>query len=132
MTDVFKRKSGQTLPEGEEDDGLDGQELADRVVRGEHVFRGLVEEEETVESKGDTEVVDHGDIEISTIRAPVTIPILSESFKDKSDDRHEWLHSTELESSLFAEAKKSYRISSTRKTTGPIVPGTADRPSSDL
>lgn len=127
-----RREERQTLPEREENDGFDGQELADRIVGGEHVLSGLVEENKSIQGKGDTEVVDHGDIKVSTMRTPITITIFTESFKDKCDDRHERFHSTELESSLFAKPKESNRVCFTRKTTCSIVPRTTDRSSSDL
>jgi hypothetical protein len=40
----------RTLPEGEEDDGLDGEELDDRVEGSEQVPRGEVEQEQGVQS----------------------------------------------------------------------------------
>ena len=42
-----------TLPEGEEDDGLDGEELDDRVVLGEQLSCGGVKQDESVHGQGD-------------------------------------------------------------------------------
>ena len=46
------------MPEGEEDDGLDGEELEDWVVLGEELSCGGVEEDEAVEGKGHGDVVE--------------------------------------------------------------------------
>ena len=46
-----------TLPEGEEDNGLDGDELEHRVVLGEQFPRGRVKEDQTIQGNGDRDVV---------------------------------------------------------------------------
>lgn len=58
---------GPTLPEGEEDDCLDGDELEDRLKRAQQVHGGKVEEEEGVKCQADREVVDDGDVEVATL-----------------------------------------------------------------
>lgn len=55
-----------TLPEGEEDDGLDHEELEDGAVGTEQLPRGKVEEEEGVEGQADGDVVDDGDVQVTT------------------------------------------------------------------
>lgn len=60
---------GPTLPEGEEDDSLDGDELEDRLKRAQQVHGGKVEEEKGVKGQADREVVDDGDVEVSTVDA---------------------------------------------------------------
>lgn len=55
-----------TLPEGEEDDGLDHEELEDGAVGAEQLPCGEVEEEESVKSQADGDVVDDGHIEVPT------------------------------------------------------------------
>lgn len=54
-----------TLPEGEEDDRLDHEELEHRAVWDEQFTCGEVEEEESVERQADGDVVDNGHIEVT-------------------------------------------------------------------
>lgn len=54
-----------TLPEGEEDDGLDHEELEDGAIGAEQVPGGKVEEEEGVEGQADGDVVDDGHVEVA-------------------------------------------------------------------
>lgn len=58
---------GPTLPEGEEDDSLDGDELEDWLKRAQQVHGGKVEEEKGIKGQADREVVDDGDVEVSTV-----------------------------------------------------------------
>lgn len=55
-----------TLPEGEEDDGLDHEELEDGAIGTEQLPCGEVEEEESVKSQADGDVVDDGHVEVPT------------------------------------------------------------------
>lgn len=57
------------LPEGQEDDRLDGEELEHRLVRPQQVAGGEEEEEEGVEGQADREVVDDGDVQVSSVDA---------------------------------------------------------------
>lgn len=61
--------SPPTLPEGEEDDRLDHEELEHRVVRNEQLARGEVEEEERVQRQADRDVVDDGDVQVAARHA---------------------------------------------------------------
>lgn len=54
-----------TLPEGEEDDRLDHEELEDGAVGAEQFASGKVEEEEGVEGQADRDVVDDGHVEVA-------------------------------------------------------------------
>ena len=56
-----------TLPEGEEDDRLDGEELENRVIRGQELLGRKVEQEEGVEGKGHRDVVNDCDVEIAAV-----------------------------------------------------------------
>lgn len=58
-----------TLPEREEDDGLDGEELEDRLEGLQKLPGGEVEKEQGVESQADGGVVDEGDVEIAAVDA---------------------------------------------------------------
>ena len=55
------------LPEREEDDGLDGEELEDRVVGSQELACCLVKHEEGVECQTDADVVDDRDVEVPTV-----------------------------------------------------------------
>lgn len=55
-----------TLPEGEEDDRFDHEELEQGAVGVEQVPGGEVEEEEGVERQADREVIDDGHIQVPT------------------------------------------------------------------
>lgn len=66
-----------TLPEREEDDGLYGEELQDRVERFQHLPGGPEEEEEAVEGETDREVVNDGDVYVAPVRAPVTVVVMA-------------------------------------------------------
>lgn len=55
-----------TLPEGQEDDRLDHQELEHGAVRAEQLPGGEIEQEEGVQRQADGDVVDDGDIQITT------------------------------------------------------------------
>lgn len=65
----MSKKCAPTLPEGQEDDRLDGEEFEHRLVRPEQVTGCKEEEEESVESQADGEVVDDGDVQVSSIYA---------------------------------------------------------------
>lgn len=56
-----------TLPEGEEDDCLDGEELQDWLEGLQEVSGGKVEEEERVEGQADGGVVDQGHIQVAAV-----------------------------------------------------------------
>lgn len=58
-----------TLPEGEEDDGFDGQELEHRFKGPQEVTGGRVEEEQSVESQTHRDVVDDGNVEVASVHA---------------------------------------------------------------
>lgn len=55
-----------TLPEGEEDDGLDHEELEHGAVRAEQLPGGEVKEEEGVQRQAHGDVVDDGDVQVTT------------------------------------------------------------------
>lgn len=61
------RQAGRrlTLPEGEEDDRLDHEELEDRAVGTEQLPGSEVKEEEGVESQADRDVVNDGHVEVA-------------------------------------------------------------------
>lgn len=61
--------SPPTLPEREEDDGLDGEELEDGLEGLQELPGGEVEKEQGVEGQADGDVVDEGDVEVATVDA---------------------------------------------------------------
>lgn len=58
-----------TLPEGEEDDCLDSDELEDWLKRAQQVHGGKIEEEKGVKCQADREVVDDGDVQVAALDA---------------------------------------------------------------
>lgn len=58
-----------TLPEGQEDDRFDGQELEDRFKGPQKVTGGRVEEEQSIEGQTHRDVVDDRNIEVASIHA---------------------------------------------------------------
>lgn len=65
----LRAASPPTLPEGEEDDGLDGEELEHRLEGPQQLPGGEVEEEQGVERQADGGVVDEGDVEVAAVDA---------------------------------------------------------------
>jgi len=63
------------LPEREEDDGLDCEELEDGIVRSEKVFSGKVEEKQSVQCKTDADVVDYSDVQVAALRSTVQMTL---------------------------------------------------------
>lgn len=57
------------MPEGEEDDRLDHEELEDGAVGAEQLAGGEVEEEEGVEGQADGDVVDDGHVQVAATHA---------------------------------------------------------------
>ena len=57
-----------TLPEGEENDGLDSEKLEHRVEGSEEWLGGRVEQKEPIESDSDRYVVGYGAVEVSSSR----------------------------------------------------------------
>ena len=58
-----------TLPEREEDDGLDGEELEDGLEGLQQLSGGGVEQEQGVERQADRRVVDEGDVQVAAADA---------------------------------------------------------------
>lgn len=58
-----------TLPEGEEDDSLDGEELEDGLEGPQELPGGEVEKEQRVEGQADGGVVDEGDVQVAAVDA---------------------------------------------------------------
>lgn len=56
-----------TLPEGQEDDGLDRTELPDGFIRAEQFPSGEVEQEQGVQCQTDRDVVDDGDVKVTAV-----------------------------------------------------------------
>ena len=58
-----------TLPEGEENNTLDSEELYDGVEGFQQLLGRVVEEEEPVQGEGDGDVVDDRDVEVASLDA---------------------------------------------------------------
>lgn len=63
---VCRSRGFLTLPEREEDDRLDHEELEHGAVGDQQVAGGEVEEKEGVERQADREVIDDGHIQVPT------------------------------------------------------------------
>jgi hypothetical protein len=59
------------LPEGQENDGLDGAELEDWVKGSEKIARSIVKEEQAVQSQTDGNVVDHCNVDVTLGQAEI-------------------------------------------------------------
>lgn len=65
----------ESLPEGEEDDGLDRKELDDWVEGAEQVVGREVEQEQGVQGQGDAHVVDEGGVQVALAGGPVALVV---------------------------------------------------------
>lgn len=59
------------MPEGQENDGLDGAKLEDRIKGGEKITRSIVKEEQAIQSQTDGNVVDHCDVDVTLGQAEI-------------------------------------------------------------
>lgn len=71
------RKREITLPEREEDDGLNGEELEHRVEGLEHLARGAQEQEQAVQRQAHGEVVHDRDVDVAAVGAPVAVVVVA-------------------------------------------------------
>jgi len=55
------------LPEREKDDGLHRQELENGIVRLEEILGSVIEQQECIQCKADTDVVDDGDVQVGAV-----------------------------------------------------------------
>ena len=85
-----------TLPKGEENDGLDGAELQDRIEWPQEVSGGVVEHVEGVQRKTDGDVVDESDVEVSLAAVPVAVFVGALGLQPDRHNRHHGLHHAEL------------------------------------
>lgn len=131
-TTLFQDGQQHPLPEGEEDDRLHHEELEDWAVGAEQLSCGEVEKEEGIECQADGDVVDDGHVEVAAGYIKVTILVFVKGLKDDCADRHEGLHHTELQGSLFAESQESNRICLSPQAASPIYTAGLDWFSSDL
>lgn len=120
-----------TLPEGEEDDGLDGEELESGSVGAQQLSGGGVEEEEGVERQADRDVVDDGDVQVTAGNAAarrqewdqtqirglrraglppdslqVSVSVSAAGLQQHGDGGHQRLHHAELQRGLLTEPQE--------------------------
>lgn len=100
----------ESLPERQEDDTLDSQELENRAIWAEKVASCCIKQEHSVEGERDRDVIDQRDVDVSLIEAPVAILVLSNCSQHQCDDSHDWFDEAELESCLLAESKELDRV----------------------
>ena len=89
-----------TLPEWQEDDRLDCEELQDRVERSQQVLGAEVEEKEGVQGQGDGDVVDEGDVEVALVRVPIAVFVKTVGLQPDGDEGHHGLDDAELKGCL--------------------------------
>lgn len=61
------------MPEGQENDRLDGAELEDRVKWSKKITRSVIKEEQAVQSQTDGNVVDHCDVDVTLGQAEIQL-----------------------------------------------------------
>ena len=118
-----QKKKKITLPEGEEDDALDGEELDDGVEGLEELPGAVVEEEEAVEGQGHGDVVDDGDVEVAPVDAPVPVPVLAEGLQDDGHESHHGLHEAELQGGLLTEPEEPDGVVLALEAAGAVQAG---------
>lgn len=120
------------LPEGEEDDRLDHEELEHGAVRAEQLPRGEVKEEQGIQRQTDGDVVDDGDVQVTAGNIEVSIFVFSVGLQDNGDDGHERFDHTELESGLLTEAQEADGVGLPSQTAGTVHTAGLDGFPSDL
>lgn len=120
------------MPEGQENDALDGAELENRFEGGEQVSCSKIEEEESVQGEGNADIVDAGNINVSTIERPVTISVMSESLQEYDNKGHDRFNQTKLQSRLFAESQEADGVGLPNQAAGPIKTAGTDRLATNL
>lgn len=122
-TAAFQDGEDHSLPERQEDDGFDCEKFEHWLIRSEEVTCCKEEEEESVEGQADGEVIDDGDVQVSSIYVKVSVVVFAKGLQDDGDDGHDGFDDAELESGLFAESQKadgvahSYEAARTIQTT---------------
>ena len=71
------------MPEGEEEDALDAEELGHRAERFQVVVHAQPEDREAVEGEADADVVDDGDVEVARVGAQVAVVVLVAGLEDE-------------------------------------------------
>lgn len=74
-----------TLPKGEENDRFDCEKLKHWIIRAEHISRGLIKQEECIQSQRNCYVVHYCDVKITTVRSEMG----SKNKKRQSDKNQE-------------------------------------------
>jgi len=120
------------LPEREEDDRLDGEELEDRVEGAQKVVGREVEQKQGVQGQGDAAVVDEGGVEVALGGRPVPVVVQVKCLEDDDNEGHERLDYAELQGALLAEPKKSNVVRLSRYPTCSVPAARPDLLSSYL
>ena len=105
-----------TLPEGEEKDGLNGDELVEGIEGGEALLGGLVEEDEEVEGQGDGDVVherEPGEAAVQVVRPVAEHVVLVEH---DGQHRGDWLDKHELKHALLDPSEEHPVLGNSQQT----------------
>ena len=97
---IFRLLCCFTLPEWQEDDRLNREELQNGIKGSEKVLGAEVEEEECVEGQRNGHVVDEGDVEVTLVRVPIAVLVETVGLQPDRDERHDRLHDAELKGGL--------------------------------
>ena len=120
------------MPEGQEDDALDGAELENRFEGSKQVSCSKIEEEESVQGESNADVVNGRNINVSTVERPVTISVMTESLQEYDHKGHDRFNQTELQSRLFAKSQEADGVGLPNQAAGPIEAARTYRLASNL
>lgn len=120
------------MPERQEDHRLDRAELEHRFEGGEKISGRKVEQVEAVQSERHAYVVDDCGVYVATVGAPIAVMVVAERLQEDDDERHQWLHQTELQRGLLAEAQESNSVSLPVQAARSVEARRADRLAPDL
>lgn len=123
---------GDALPEREEDDGLDGEELEHGVERLEHLTGGTEEQEQPVERQTDGEVVHDRDVQVAAVGAPVAVMVVPCRLQEYNNEGADRLDETELQGGLLAEAQEANGVGGAGEAARAVDAGGAHGPASQL
>ncbi len=88
------------MPERQEDDRFDGEELENRVERPQEVLGAKVEKKEGVQGQRDGNVVNEGDVEVALVWVPIAVFIETVRLQPDGDKSHDGLDNAKLKGGL--------------------------------
>ena len=95
------------LPVGEEDDGLDHEELGDGIERLKQVLGGHVEEDERVDGHRVGQHVHRGDVGVAVVQRKVAVLVETVVVEQQREEGEQRLEVYELQAALLAVADEA-------------------------